>query len=354
MSDVVLTEPPLWMQLGTYPARIDRALADATLATEGRLWGLAVSQRGAGANLSVDVSGGAAAIIGDDQTFQGKYVAVSRGTTNVPTNPPPTSASQRRIDLLVMSIVDTQAGAAGSTSQGVLRWVMGTATTGTPTAPALPGSAVELARVTLNYGDTSILNAAIDSVTNRLMAVPRNAPIICTSITRPTAPIGGTLIFETDTLTLRCWDGSAFQPIPTDPKAPRGRVPGGYAERRSSAGPQGPEATFGVGFTVTIAASRLIRLECGLRGVNVGSGGTGVLRIKEGTGGVLPGVQLMSCQYPPNAGGGGPGGMFGITVTPGAGPHSYFLSLEGSGQTATAIGGASDPIWLEAIDVGGA
>ncbi len=349
MSDVVLTEPPLWMQLTAYPARIDRALADATLATEGRLWGLAVTQRGAGANLSVDVSGGAAAIIGDDQVFQGKYVAVSRGTTNVPTQPPPTSASQKRLDLLVMAIVDTQAGAAGATSQGVLRWVMGTATTGSPSAPALPSSAIELARVLLNYGDTSILNVDIDQATSRAVALPRNAPVICTSTTRPTAPLSGTLIFETDTLALNVWDGSAWRAVPYDPRAARGQL--AYAERTTDAGPQGPEAVFGLQITFTAAASRLIRLEFGCRGVNATPNTGTFIRIREGT--TIAGTLISETFYPSVSTGAGPGGITGRTITPTPGSHTYCMTLATTGTTSTATAIAASPMWLEAIDLGG-
>ncbi len=134
-------------------------------------------------------------------------------------------------------------------------------------------------------------------------------------------------------------------------KLARGRLPGGYAERTTNAGPQGPEAAFGVSITVTVAANRYIRLDACCRGINIPSGGTAVLRIKEGA--ALPGTELYSVQYPSNAGGGGPGGGFGRSLTPSAGSHTYFLSLEGVGATATLQAGATYPTYLEAIDLGG-
>ena len=134
-------------------------------------------------------------------------------------------------------------------------------------------------------------------------------------------------------------------------KLAKGRLPGGYADRQTNAGPQGPEAMFGVSITVTVAANRFIRLDACCRGVNIPSGGTGVLRIKEGA--ALPGTEIYSVQYPSNAGGGGPGGGFGRTITPSAGSHTYFLSLEGVGATATLQAAATYPTYLEAIDLGG-
>jgi microcystin-dependent protein len=41
--------------------------------------------------------------------------------------------------------------------------------------------------------------------------------IVCTSVTRPAAPTVGTFIFETDSLTLSVWNGSAWSPVNAQP-----------------------------------------------------------------------------------------------------------------------------------------
>ena len=68
-----------------YSAQQLRTIADALLAREGVFGGthLAVSQRGAGANFSVDVAAGMCAIFGDDVSNQGKYVQRNTAVLNV-------------------------------------------------------------------------------------------------------------------------------------------------------------------------------------------------------------------------------------------------------------------------------
>ena len=160
MSDVVISEPPLWMQADAYPARLDRRLIDAVWPTEGVIRGLTVSPRGAGANLSVDVAAGLGIVTGDDQANQGKYLVGLPTLTNVPTAAVPTGAGQKRRDLLVIKANDPDAGGPTG-SNGVLRWVAGTATTGTPTVPAVPASALPLADVLLTDTTTSVAAGAI-------------------------------------------------------------------------------------------------------------------------------------------------------------------------------------------------
>lgn len=128
---------------------------------------LIVTQRAAGANLSVDVAPGQAIVYGDDQSDQGAYlVEVTDAVTNVPWPAPPGSNS--RIDLLVLQVNDPQAGGgAGYNAEPVV--VEGVAAS-SPVAPAVPDSAVELARVSVAAGQTSIL--AINITDRRPPAQP--------------------------------------------------------------------------------------------------------------------------------------------------------------------------------------
>lgn len=115
--------------------------------------------------------------------------------------------------------------------------------------------------------------------------------------------------------------------------------------RQTNAGPATAEADIGVQITITPPAGRRIRLEAGLRGINIVAPGIGVMRMREGA------IELSSWQYPQVAGG-GPGGMVGVTLNPSAATHTYRLTLEGVGGGATTQATATSPTWLEATDLG--
>jgi hypothetical protein len=152
---VALT-PPLFLQEGVYSARVTRQLM-SLIGTEGVVSGLTVVQRSAGANMSVDVAAGKAIVEGDDQANQYLYLSVNEGTVNLPvqgadpTNP--------RIDRVVLEIRDTNAGGPAG-DDASLRVIEGTPA-GSPTAPALPDSAISLALIDVAAAATSILDANI-------------------------------------------------------------------------------------------------------------------------------------------------------------------------------------------------
>lgn len=158
---VALAVPPVWLQGGTYPARVDRQLVDA-LWTEGVIYdsstSLKVSQRGAGANNSCDVAVGRAIITGDNISYQGKYLAVSETIVNVVFSAAPVAGT--RIDLLYLQINDPTSG-GGAGDNAVLDVVVGP---GGATVPATPSSAIPLATVLRTVGDVSITNSMITDV----------------------------------------------------------------------------------------------------------------------------------------------------------------------------------------------
>lgn len=123
----------------------------------------------------------------------------------------------------------------------------------------------------------------------------------------------------------------------------------GHVERTTDAGPQGPEAAVsGLSLTITVPSNRRVRLEHGVSRINTGSAsGVAILRIKEGA------TVIYETQYPANASFAGPGGTSGRVITPSGATHTYFLTLEGFGATATIAAGATYPFWFEARDVGG-
>ena len=165
-------EAPIWMQNNTYAARLDRMLV-AQLWDEGvmDLTAFKVTQRGAGANFSVDVALGEAVVQGDDQVNQGNYITRSIATINAAIAAAP--ASNSRYDIVCIRINDPNAGgSAGNTASIVV-------TTGTPaaspTVPATPASSLLLAVIgPILPSTSSITNALITD--SRLLAGRRATP----------------------------------------------------------------------------------------------------------------------------------------------------------------------------------
>lgn len=153
-------ETPIWLQGGTYSARLDRSLLDAIF-TEGVInpggGDLGAVQRAAGANDTVDVAVGAAVISGDDEPNQGKYYIRNTLVQNVAFLPAP--GSNARIDLLVLQINDPTAGGTAG-NNAVFRVIEGTVNVA-PVPPAVPATAVPLAEVLRTALDTTITDAMI-------------------------------------------------------------------------------------------------------------------------------------------------------------------------------------------------
>lgn len=126
---------------------------------------LKVSQRGAGANMSVDVAAGSAYIADDHAAGGGFYHAVWTAVENVtltaadPTNP--------RIDRIVLRVRDSYLGDADNTVSMVA--LAGTPTAGATLAnlsgaQAVPGSSLLLANVLVAAADTAITDSEIDTL----------------------------------------------------------------------------------------------------------------------------------------------------------------------------------------------
>lgn len=153
---------PLFLQPDiAYSAREVRDIFTALWRTEGVLDPIAgdllVTQRGAGANMSVDVATGYAVIAGDDQADQGSYLEQVTALHNVVI--PAAPGANSRIDSIVLRIRDPLAGGAAG-NDAILEVVSG-AVAGAPVPPAIPNSAIELARVLVAAGTVAITNAMI-------------------------------------------------------------------------------------------------------------------------------------------------------------------------------------------------
>ncbi len=205
--------PPLWLQAGSHPATNDRLLLEALMApppavVSGAGYGIvapgdmAVTQNGT-PNMSVNVAAGKAFVDGTENANQGAYLCVNDATVNLaisassPTNP--------RKDLVVAKVQDAEwSGATNSWSLAVV--------TGTPAAspaePAVPANAIVLALVDVAANATSITNANITDRRRRASAL--GGTVVCTSTTRPTTPLEGLEIFETDTKRLLVYTGGAW------------------------------------------------------------------------------------------------------------------------------------------------
>lgn len=198
--------PPAWLQSGAYPAEDDRRLIATIFSdSEGIILptDLAVSQRGAGANMSVDVAGGRAVVKGDQATYEGSYFMENRGVTNLtiaaadPTNP--------RVDRVIAEVLNQEY--SGVSNLWRLRVMTGTPA-GSPVAPTLPVNAISLATVAVAALAGSIVNANITNL--RTAAWIGNGTIICTSTSRPASPFEGMEIYETDTDKTYIYGGAAW------------------------------------------------------------------------------------------------------------------------------------------------
>lgn len=155
---------PLWLQQGSYPARQDRTLL-AALFTEGVMGtgDLAVTQRAAGTNMSVDIAAGSAAISGTTQDDQGVYLAESTAVENRAIAAAP--ATGTRTDLVVGRVRDS--AVSGTSNDWLLEVITGVDNAG---VPATPDDAIPLASVAVAAGTATITNAMITDL--RVRVVP--------------------------------------------------------------------------------------------------------------------------------------------------------------------------------------
>jgi hypothetical protein len=158
----VVANPPIWQQNRAYSARLDRTVVDLIF-TEGvvdpDLDNFEVTET-TPQSLSVAVDVGRAVIDGDDEVRQGKYLIVSDSVLNVPITAAPLAPNDR-IDLIVLQVNDPVAGSV-RTPANVCEVVAipGTPSV-TPSAPAVPSTAIPLAQVYVANGSTFIATADI-------------------------------------------------------------------------------------------------------------------------------------------------------------------------------------------------
>lgn len=205
---------PLWMQpqVGDpaipYSALTDRQLILSLWDTEGPVFGLEVTQRAAGANMSVDVSPGQAIITGNDVSPQGTYFVSSDEVENLVIPAPPVSGT--RIHRVVAHVRDKLYDGTQTTYDWVLS-VLEDVGSGTPDpAP----SAISLALVTVAAGQISVTDANIQDRRLNALSRPGRARQTADVSARPAVPARAEKLWRLDILTHEVWDGTAWREMP--------------------------------------------------------------------------------------------------------------------------------------------
>lgn len=153
---------PLWAQNTTYPAALDRTVFELFDPGVNRPDQFVVSQRGQGANMSVDISAGVCIIPGPF----GNYICKSDAIENRPIAAPP-AVGTRRVDLVAAQVTDNQATGAGDPAIEAswdLIVVTGNPHATNPANPPVPDFAIPLAYVSVAAGVVSVLDAHITDV----------------------------------------------------------------------------------------------------------------------------------------------------------------------------------------------
>lgn len=165
----------------------------------------AVTERGAGANMSVDVATGGAMVGGTESSTQGEYFVFSTATINVAITA--ADATNARIDIVGIRVRDSEY--SGASNDAVVTVVTGTPAA-VPAEPSLPANFLTLARVDVPAADTAIQNAQITDRRRRIAAL--GGSLVCTSSTRPSVGLWeGQIIYETDTDLLLVYSGTAWE-----------------------------------------------------------------------------------------------------------------------------------------------
>lgn len=154
---------------------VGAAVGEGVLATTDA----AVSERGAGANMSVDVAACTGILVeGDAVSNQGKYFASWTSAVNVTLTA--ADGSNPRIDRIVAEVKDDDHDSSGQTEVQV-RAVDGTPTSGATLsnltgAASVPSGSVLLANVLVAAGDTAISDAEIDTTIDTVRPRAKTPP----------------------------------------------------------------------------------------------------------------------------------------------------------------------------------
>jgi hypothetical protein len=155
---MTVVTPPLYLNVDSTYTAASLGLPFRDLVAEGVVGAtdLAVSERGAGANMSVDIAAGVCWVRGDDADDQPTYRCFNDATVNLAVTA--ADATNDRIDLVVAEVRD--AAFSGVSTDWRLRVVTGTPA-GSPSAPSTPDNAIVLAEVLVEANATEVEDADI-------------------------------------------------------------------------------------------------------------------------------------------------------------------------------------------------
>jgi hypothetical protein len=185
----MVLEAPMWIAgpTGTevqHTTQMDRRLLDALYADGGGvIEGFVVSERGAGANMSVDISSGYAIIPGVSVANQRKYLVSSTAIENVVVPAAPGSGS--RTDLVIARVYDSES--SGVDDKFALEVLEGPAT--------VPDDAILIAEIAVTNTTSSITNALIDNDVRSQAVLKSVAPVDSTTL----VPAGAVEMFAMNT-----------------------------------------------------------------------------------------------------------------------------------------------------------
>ena len=169
-------------------------IASTSVTSSSAIADLKVSQRGAGANMSVDIANGKCAILGSEGTYQGIYLCDNRGVQNVVVTA--AHATSARLDRVVAKVQD--AAYSGATNVWSLAVVAGTPSA-VPALPAEPSNSFTLATISVAAAATSIVTANITDVRKYAAAAGGTQRVYAAPSSVITAPVSGQSAYlETD------------------------------------------------------------------------------------------------------------------------------------------------------------
>ncbi len=163
---------------------------------------LQVTERGAGANMSVDVAAGGAVLDGTEDTHQGHYHLYVDATENLAIAA--ADATYPRIDLVVAKVADSEY--SGATDAGALAVVTGTPAA-SPAQPSAPANSLVLAAVAVAAGAATVVNANITDLRARFGRPPAVSAYKTTSSNVPNSA-WTTLALDTE-----YWDTHGFHDL---------------------------------------------------------------------------------------------------------------------------------------------
>lgn len=215
-----MTRKVLWMQPGVgdpdieYAGVDDRALIRNLFHDEGvfdTVFGsLRVTQRGAGANMSVDVAAGSAFIFGDDVSEQGMYLVTSDAVENATIPAPPGAGT--RTHRVVAQVRDKLHNSA---DWSTYEWTIDVLEDTGSGTPATPDSAISLATVSVAAAQTSVTDSHIADTRTQACLITSKYPIVTADADRPDNPFESELIWRLNKNCYEVYDGSEWREITT-------------------------------------------------------------------------------------------------------------------------------------------